>query len=146
MAQPQSFKNHTRFDPLFHFFLMPLMLLNIPASILWYVHHRHTHLHSGLWVILTSVVLFVLTGKMRMYALKNQDRIIRLEEQLRLADLLPESKIALVDQVELRQYIALRFASDVELPALAARAVAENLTDKQIKEAIKTWRADNHRI
>jgi hypothetical protein len=146
MAQPQSFKNHTRFDPLFHFFIMPLMFLNIPASILWYLHHMHAHLHSGLWVILTAVVLFILTTRVRIYALKNQDRIIRLEEQLRLADLLPESKLALVDQVELRQYIALRFASDVELPALAARAVAENLTEKQIKEAIKTWRADNHRI
>jgi len=92
------------------------------------------------------VVLFFRTTKVRTYALSNQDRIIRLEEQLRLADLLPESKLALVDQVALRQYIALRFASDVELPALAARAVAENLTEKQIKEAIKTWRPDNHRI
>jgi hypothetical protein len=147
MAQPQSFKNHTRIDPLFHFFILPLMFLNIPASIFWYVHHHmHTHLHSGLWFILISVVLFLLTTKVRIYALKNQDRIIRLEEQLRLADLLPESKIALVDKVTLEQYIALRFASDPEAPSLAARAVAENLTPKQIKEAIKTWRADNHRI
>jgi hypothetical protein len=133
-------------DPVFHFFILPLMFLNIPASILWYVNHRHAHLHSGLWVILTAVVLFILAMKVRIYALKNQDRIIRLEEQLRLADLLPESKIALVDQVALRQYIALRFASDAEAPALAARAVAEGLTEKQIKEAIKNWRADNHRI
>ncbi len=146
MAQPQSFKNHTRMDPLFHFFILPLMFLNIPASILWYVNHRHAHLHSGLWVILTAVVLFILTTRVRIYALKNQDRIIRLEEQLRLADLLPESRIALVDKVTLEQYIALRFASDPEAPTLAARAVAENLTPKQIKEAIKTWRADNHRV
>ncbi len=146
MAQPQSFKNHGRMDPVFHFFVLPLMFLNIPASILWYVHHMHAHLHSGLWVILTSVVLFILTTKVRIYALKNQDRLIRLEEQLRLADLLPESKVALVDKVTLEQYIALRFASDPEAAALAARAVAENLTPKQIKEAIKTWRADNHRI
>jgi hypothetical protein len=133
-------------DPLFHFFILPLMFLNIPASILWYVNHRHAHLHSGLWVILTAVVLFILTTRVRIYALKNQDRIIRLEEQLRLADLLPESRIALVDKVTLEQYIALRFASDPEAPTLAARAVAENLTPKQIKEAIKTWRADNHRV
>lgn len=146
MAQPQSFKNHGRMDPVFHFFILPLMFLNIPASVLWYVHHMHAHLHSGLWVILTSVVLLALTMKVRIYALKNQDRLIRLEEQLRLADLLPESKVALVDKVTLEQYIALRFASDPEAAALAARAVAENLTPKQIKEAIKTWRADNHRI
>jgi hypothetical protein len=133
-------------DPVFHFFILPLMFLNIPASILWYVHHRYEHQHSGLWVILTSIVLFFLTTKVRTYALSNQDRIIRLEEQLRLADLLPESKLALVDKVTLRQYIALRFASDAEAPTLAARAVSENLTEKQIKEAIKTWRPDNHRI
>jgi hypothetical protein len=146
MAEPQSYKNHTRFDPPFHFFLMPVMLLSIPASILWYVHHHRPHMHSGLWVILVAVALFVLTGWTRHYALKVQDRVIRLEEKHRIATLVSPSELIELESLTLRQYIALRFASNAELPDLARRAVREHLTSKQIKQSIVSWRPDNDRV
>jgi hypothetical protein len=148
MAQPQSYKNHGRFDPTFHFTLIPLLWLNFAFAVYVTIHrwdtvrYRYTHL----WWIVMSLVLILMAGLARHYAIKNQDRIIRLEEQLRLADLLPEAKLPLIDALTLKQFIALRFASDAELPTLAARAVAENLTHKQIKEAITTWRPDNDRV
>jgi hypothetical protein len=146
MPQPQSFKNHTRFDPQFHFFLMPLMLLNVAFAIYATVHAWPLFAHRDLWWIVISLVLIIMLGRMRMYALQNQDRLIRLEEQLRLADLLPESELGLVEKLTIKQYVALRFASDGEAAALALRAAREGLEPKQIKEAIVNWRPDHHRI
>jgi hypothetical protein len=93
-----------------------------------------------------SVLLFILAGISRGYALKNQDRLIRLEEQLRLADLLPEDQLDLIEALTIDQFVGLRFASDAEVASLAQRAVAEKLDRKQIKQAITNWRPDNHRI
>jgi hypothetical protein len=146
MSQPQNYKNHSRFDPMFHFFLVPIMLLNIAVSITYCVHHFAQHRHMAPWYIVMSVALFLLTGMTRGYALKAQDRIIRLEEKLRLAALVSPSELAELDSLTMRQYIALRFASNPELPELARRAIREKLTAKQIKEAIVAWRADNDRI
>ncbi len=146
MAKPQSFENHARFDPAFHFFIAPLLLLNIIFAVYATIHRWPSFPHMHLWWIVMSVVLFVFAGLMRSYALKNQDRLIRLEEQLRLADLLPEDQLGLIEALTVDQYIGLRFASDAEVAALAQRAVAENLDRKQIKKSITHWRADNHRI
>ncbi len=146
MAQPQSFKNHARFDPPFHFFILPLLLLNLIFVIYWAIHYWPVHRYQHLWWIVMSIVLFVMAGIFRGYALKNQDRLIRLEEQLRLADLLDENQLSLIDALTIDQYIGLRFASDAEVAALAQRAVTEHLNRKQIKEAITHWRPDNHRI
>jgi hypothetical protein len=146
MAAPQNFKNHGRFDPLFHFFIAPLCLLNVVVVFIWHLHHRYTNAHSGPWAVLMSVVLLVIVVKFRTYALRNQDRIIRLEERLRLAALLSPSELTEVSSLTTRQLIGLRFASDPELPDLARRAVRENLTEKQIKEAIVSWRPDNERV
>ena len=146
MAAPQSFKNHTRFDPIFHYVLIPVMLINIIFSITFYIRHYRQHIHSGLWLIVMSIALLLLTGMCRGYALKVQDRIIRMEEQLRLAAIISPSELIELDSLTIRQYVALRFASNPELPELARRAVRENLTNKQIKENIKSWRADNDRV
>jgi hypothetical protein len=146
MAQPQSFKNHARFDPPFHFFILPLLLLNLIFAIYTTVHYWPRHMYHYLWWIVISVVLFVMAGIFRGYALKNQDRLIRLEEQLRLADLLNEDQLGLIDALTVDQFIGLRFASDAEVAALAQRAVTENLDRKQIKQAIINWRPDNQRI
>jgi len=135
MAQPQSFEHHTRRDPAFHFFIIPLLLLNFFFAI-------YTHL----WWIVMSIVILAMAELFRSYAVKNQNRLIRLEEQLRLADLLPEDQLGLIDTLTVEQFVGLRFASDAEVAALAQRAVAENLNRKQIKQAIITWRPDNHRI
>lgn len=146
MAQPQSFQNHARFDPFFHFFVAPLSLLNVIVAIYATIHAWPSCRVLHLWWIVMSVMLFALTGLARHYALKNQDRIIRLEEQLRLADLLPEDQLGLIDSLTIDQFVGLRFASDAEVASLAKRAVAENLDRKQIKQSITNWRPDNHRI
>jgi hypothetical protein len=146
MAKPQSFENHARFDPAFHFFILPLLLLNVLFAIYATIHAWPGLIHIHLWWIVISVVLLIWAGISRGYALKNQDRIIRLEEQLRLADLLPESQLDLVEQLTIDQFVGLRFASDAEVTALAQRAVSERLNRKQIKQSITHWRADNNRI
>jgi hypothetical protein len=145
MAQLQSFKNHTRFDPLFHFIVLPMLLANFIVSIVTTVRHWPNHPFLHLWWIVMSVVLFIMAGALRSATLRVQDRIIRLEEQLRLADLLPESQLGLIEKLTIRQFIGLRFASDAEAPALAARAVAEGLTEKQIKQSVVNWKADEYR-
>ena len=146
MAQPQSFKNHSRYDPQFHFVLLPLLLLNLIFAIYATIHRWPSFPHSHLWWIVVSIVFLGMAGLSRGYALKNQDRIIRLEEQLRLADLLSEDQLGLIDTLTVDQYVGLRFASDAEVAALAQRAVTENLDRKQIKQAIINWRPDNQRI
>jgi hypothetical protein len=140
---PQSYANHARMDPPFHYFLAPLLIVAIILSIISLV--RHPGLDSILWMLL-AVALFFTAGKARSYALKVQDRVIRLEERLRLSMLLPEAARPRIAELTEPQLIALRFASDAELPGLAMRAVNEGLTMKQIKSSIQSWRADNFRV
>jgi hypothetical protein len=146
MPTPQAYENHGRIDPLFHFCILPVLMLNIVAVSVWYGHHHLAHVRSGPWAILVSIVLFLLALKTRMYAAKNQDRIIRLEERLRISSVVAPAELAELDSLTTRQYIALRFASNPELPELARRAIRENLTEKQIKQSIKSWRPDHDRV
>ena len=139
----QSYAHHTRLDPLFHFFLVPLSIAAIILSVNLLV--RHQRMASILWVLL-AIGLFVTAFKARSYAIKVQDRVIRLEERLRLAMLLPEAARTRIGELTESQLIALRFASDAELPALALRAVNEGLTNKQIKSSIQSWRPDYLRV
>jgi hypothetical protein len=146
MATPQSFKNHTRFDPPFHFFVAPVLLLNFLYMIYRCYKHWPEEMVLHLWWIILALALFVLAGLARGYSLKDQDRIIRLEEQLRLAALVPSAELAQLRSLNTKQLIALRFASDAELPGLALRAATHNLDQKQIKQAITVWRPDNERV
>jgi len=146
MAETQSFKNHTRWDPVFHFFIAPLLLANIIVVGIHIARSHHAFGFHSAWSILIAVALLLLALKARMYALRDQDRIIRLEERLRLASMIPAEQMAELESLTMRQYIGLRFASNPELPALARRAIREKLTEKQIKEAIVSWRADNDRV
>jgi hypothetical protein len=146
MPEPQSYKNHNRLDPPFHFFVLPVLLLNLVLSIATTIHHWPQHRVLFGWWIVVSIALFVGFGKARSYALKAQDRVIRLEERLRLMALLPADELARSKALTEDQLIGLRFASDDELPGLVKRALAEKLTRKQIKEAIVTWKPDYFRV
>jgi hypothetical protein len=140
--KPQTYANHGRFDPGFHFLLAPLSLIAIILSI---VSMFHRGLRGWLLIVL-SVTLFLAVGKLRSYALKVQDRVIRLEERMRLNRLLQERDRPRIPELTESQLIGLRFASDEELPALAMRALQENMTKKQIKMAIQNWRPDTFRV
>ena len=134
----QTHKNHTRFDPKFHFFLIPLSVVCFAAAI-FHVVRQPTPVNALL--VPVTFCLLLLAFIARMYAIKVQDRVIRLEENVRLHWMGIDPS-----RLNMRQMIALRFASDGDTPALAARAVAENLTPKQIKEAIVNWRPDTDRV
>ncbi len=139
----QSRSNHVRFDPIFHFFLLPALLL----LLIWVIVRLVRYPGSDTAIPVAIVVLMtVIAFKSRTYALKVQDRVIRLEERLRLKALLPETLHSRIAELTETQLIALRFASDTEVPALAERASAEKLGSKQIKEAIRTWRPDHWRV
>ncbi|MFZ1945741.1 MAG: DUF6526 family protein [Acidobacteriaceae bacterium] len=142
-TKPQTYANHARFDPLFHFFLAPIALLLVIASIVHLVRHPHLW---GLVHVVLAFALLILLFKVRTYSLRVQDRVIRLEERLRLAALLPEPLRSRINELDVRQLVALRFASDDEIPALVERTLNEKLAPKQIKQAIQNWRPDNFRV
>jgi len=146
MPEPQSYKNYTRRDPPFHFFVLPVLLANFIFSIGVTIHHWPQHRALFCWWIVVSIALFMGFGLARSYALKAQDRVIRLEERLRYVTLLPPDLLARSQSLTEAQYIALRFCCDEEAPALVKRTLDENLAPKQIKEAIVTWRPDYYRV
>jgi hypothetical protein len=146
MPLPQNLKNHTRFYPPFHFFVLPMLLLNFIFSIYVTIRHWPEHWALHLWWIAMSIVFFVMAGLSRGAALTVQDRIIRLEERLRLHALLPAEDRANINELSIKQLVALRFASDEELPALFRRTLTQNLEPKAIKQSIVTWRGDYHRV
>ena len=146
MAAPQSYKNHARFDPPMHFFVFPLLMINVGVSIYVAVHYRHEAPFLGHWTILLSLALLVLAVKCRMNDLKTQDRIIRLEERLRLGRLLSADQHPHIGDLTVRQLIALRFASDEEVASIFQTALTQNLEPKAIKQRIAVWRADDHRV
>lgn len=146
MAAPQNLKNHARFYPPFHFFVAPLVLLNIIFAIYLTIHRWPAYKHTDIWWIIMSFVFFAMAGVARGGALKVQDRIIRLEERLRLTALLPADQRPHIHELSMKQLIALRFASDEEIPALVHKTLTQNLEPKQIKESITNWRPDNDRV
>jgi hypothetical protein len=146
MPTQQSLKNHMRWHPPFHFFILPLLLLNFIFAIYTTVHNWPRYEHTHLWWIVLSFVLFVMAGISRDRSLVVQDRIIRLEERLRLHALLPPEERSHINELSIKQLIALRFASDDELPALARLTLTQNLEPKAIKQSIVNWRGDYHRV
>jgi len=140
---PQNFSNHTRRDPLFHFFILPVFAITLIATIVHLV--RRPGLHSA-WLVVVMIAVLVAVFKIRLYALKVQDRVIRLEERLRLATWLDPALRPRIPEFTEAQLIALRFAPDAELPALAARALNEKLAAQEIKQAIQNWRPDYWRV
>src|SRR6188768_1725610 len=139
----QNFRNHSCYIILWTF-ITPLILLAILGGSIVNLIQADAHTHySAALILLISVVLIIIYWYARAFALRAQDRAIRAEENFRHFILTgkPFDK-----ELRLGQIIALRFASDEEMPALAKRAVAEKLSQKQIKQAIQNWRADYHRV
>jgi Family of unknown function (DUF6526) len=139
----QTRSNHIRRDPAFHFFLIPALLLLLVWSVIHLVRHFET---ASIAFVVIAILMLLTALKARMYAAKVQDRIIRLEERLRLSGLLPEPLRGRIGELTESQLIALRFAGDAEVPDLVQRTLTENLAAKQIKEAILNWRADYWRV
>ena len=133
---PQSFKNHARIDPPFHFILLTILVVNL-VIVLCYTY-RHLSIFTE-WLVILSLGGFILLGKLRSYPMKVQDRVIRLEERLRLQALAPAEWHAQIYRLTEDQLIGLRFASDDEVVELAKLALEQNLNRK-------TWRPDNWRV
>ncbi|HLI03751.1 MAG TPA: DUF6526 family protein [Terracidiphilus sp.] len=122
---------------------MPVLLINLFAAMVYLV--RHPHFHAA-WLLVLSIAALVLAFKVRIYPLKVQDRLIRLEERLRLQALAPAEWHSQIFRLTEDQLIGLRFAADDEVVQLARQALEHNLTRKQIKERIRSWRADYFRV
>ncbi len=141
---PQNYANHERYHPPFHFVLLPGALVLLLLSIVNVVRHYH---QLNAWILLLIGLLFPLAAfLLRTNALRVQDRLIRLEERLRLQALLSAELSTRIGELTESQLIALRFASDKELPALVAKVLAANMESRDIKKAIVTWRADTFRV
>ena|ERR1700687_713238 len=141
---PQTFANHTRLHPPFHFFLVPCGIAVLIMSIVNFVKHYDV---LEAWILLvlgimTPVAVFLI----RINPLKAQDRLIRLEERLRLEALLNEPLRSRLGELKESQLVALRFASDAEIPGLVEKTLKGNMRSKDIKKAIVTWRADIFRV
>jgi hypothetical protein len=147
---PQTYANHTRFDPWFHFFLAPVFVLGLVLALIHFFYHfresdPRDNIHAFLLIVLAFAMIALLL-KVRLYALKVQDRVIRLEERLRLSQILPEPLRARIPQLTEGQLVGLRFASDAEVPKLVERALNEKLSRTEIKKAIQNWRPDYWRV
>lgn len=141
---PQTFANHTRWHPPFHFFIVPVMLINFIWAIVQFV--RVPGWNSGWWIVF-SLAVVVLTLLVRLNSLKVQDRLIRLEEKVRYQQVLSPPWLQQTIALTTGQVIALRFAADQELEGLVNAVLAGKLTKPtEIKRAIKDWRADTFRV
>jgi len=129
--------------PPYHYVSAPLLIAGLIGSIVNLVNSKPDGYYSASLLVLVFVLLLLIGGMVRTYALKAQDRAIRAEESLRHFILTGKP---FDSRLNIRQIIALRFASDEELPTLAKRAAEESMRSKQIKEEIKNWREDNYRI
>jgi hypothetical protein len=142
-GKPQSFANHGRLHPTFHLVLAPIFFINLALTIVRLVRAPG---FSTAWSVVMAIALILMLVLVRTNPMKVQDRVIRLEERLRLAAVLPPPLQTRIPELSIDQLVGLRFASDAELPALVERTLRENLTRKQIKQAVVSWRADESRV
>lgn len=142
--QTQSLASHRRYIPIWHFFALPVLIINV--FVVAYHFVRDPQLING-WAVIVSIALAIGIGWSRFMPLRAQDRIIRLEERTRLERVLPADLRGRVGELTERQLIAIRFAPDEEVPDLTRRALNGELkTPGDIKRAIRNWRADHLRV
>lgn len=140
----QTYKNHAKFVPLFHYVAIPVLMGNLLIAAYYAV--RAPGLPS-IWGLLMGVALVLVGFFARIFALQAQDRVIRLEERLRMRELLPAELQPRINDFTRDQIIALRFASDAELPALAATVLRDNIQKRDaVKKMIQSWRPDGHQL
>lgn len=141
---PQTYKNHAKFVPAFHFFVLPILLVNLILA------SRQLFTAPGLesvWAVLFAVALIMVGLFARVFALKAQDRIIRLEMRLRLREVLPADMHPQIQALTIEQLIGLRFAGDAEMPGLVAKVLKDGIADrKPIKLMITDWQGDYDRV
>jgi hypothetical protein len=143
--QTQNYANHARTVPIFHYVLLPVLLLTvIGAGVnLYRSLGDHERLYSAALIVVLAAALFLLSILARVFALKAQDRAIRAEQNLRHFAMTGK---LLDPRLETLQIVALRFASDAEFPLLARRAAEEKMAPKAIKQSVKDWRPDFYRV
>jgi len=145
MAQgtPQTFENHARILPAYHYVTFPLFSVNF----FYALYQAVVNFSWGHLVMLgVAIALVLLMFLSRIMAITVQDRVIRLEEHMRMRDLLPDDLRPRIGEFSVKQLVALRFASDAELPALARKVLDDKITDqKAIKKLVQNWRADYQR-
>ena len=143
MPSPQTYANHRRFVPAFHFVAFGILVLNLGASV-WGLTRGLTF--AAVVSALLAVALLILFFCMRLFALTVQDRVIRLEMRLRLAQVLPADLRRRVDELGVGALVALRFASDAELPDLVRWVLTDRVTDRDaIKRRVRDWQPDHLR-
>ena len=143
MAEPQTYATHRRFEPLQHFVLTPIFLITAIASMV--SCYRHPDLHSA-WFVVLALALLLTSIQVRIYALKVQDRLIRLEETLRMERILPDDLKGRIAELTPKQMVGLRFAADAELAHRVREALDEHLNGEAIKKRIQVWRPDTFRV
>jgi hypothetical protein len=137
----QNFANHTKIFPPFHFFVVPVLFINLGVQLYWMKAFWFSY--TGIFGVLMALALIVGFFSARLFALSVQDRVIRLEERLRYQRLLPADLQARIEEFTVAQLVSLRFASDAELPALARKVLDEKLNErKAIKQLVKSWKPD----
>jgi len=137
----QNFANHTKIFPPFHFFVVPVLFVNLGVQLYWMKAFWFSY--TGIFGVLMALALIVGFFSARLFALSVQDRVIRLEERLRYQRLLPADLQARIDEFTVAQLVSLRFASDAELPTLARKVLDEKLNErKAIKQLVKNWKPD----
>ncbi len=143
MAESQTYASHRRWIPTFHFFVLPVLLINVFVTGVQFA--RNPHLITG-WLVVVAIALFIGVFELRGMPLRAQDRVIRIEERARLERVLPSDLRGRAGELTASQLIAIRFAPDDEVPDLVRRALNGELkTQDDIKRAIKNWRADHLR-
>jgi len=140
----QSFENHTRYVPLYHFVLFGILMINLVWSVVRIVRHPSVDAAVALLIAFGLLILFFYA---RQFALTMQDRLIRLEMRLRLAKVLPADLAQRIGELTASQLIGLRFASNEELPELVRKVLAEGISDRTaIKRMVRTWQGDYLRV
>jgi Family of unknown function (DUF6526) len=141
---PQTLANHVRFQPPFHFVVLPITATALILAIINVV--RHYDLLGAWTLVLLALAATVAAPLIRINALKAQDRVIRLEERMRLASILNEPIKSRIGELTEAQLIALRFCPDAELPGLVDKSLQSKLSGSDIKKLIVNWRADIFRV